>query len=185
MTEATAVADAARSRELARLFQSHNRSLTSFLIARIGSEQEAQDVAQEAYARLLQLDRTGAVSFLRAYLFKTASHIALDRARQRRVRTRIDQALPPTDEVEGRSPDRHLLVAEELTLLEQALTELPSNYRRAFIWRRYHDWSPERIAEQLGVQLRMVRNYISRATVYCRLRIDGLSPSDARQRAMP
>jgi DNA-directed RNA polymerase specialized sigma24 family protein len=75
---------------LAQLFRLHERSLKSFLMARLGNEQEVQEVTQEAYARMLQLHQPGAISFLRAYLFKTAAHIAVDRARQRRIRTKID-----------------------------------------------------------------------------------------------
>jgi RNA polymerase sigma factor (sigma-70 family) len=173
--------DAGRSDELARLFESHNRSLKSFLMARTGNEQEAQEVAQEAYARLLQLDRPNAVSFLRAYLFKTAAHIAVDRARQRRTREKIDQALAEHRNAESPDPERQVLASEQLAIVEQALSELPPNYGRAFILRRYHEYTPEQIARELGTQPRMVRNYISRATVYCKLRIEGLSPAEARQ----
>jgi RNA polymerase sigma factor (sigma-70 family) len=174
-----------RAAELAKLFESHNRSLKSFLMARIGNEQEVQEVAQEAYARLLQLDKPGAVSFLRAYLFKTAAHIAVDRARQRCTRERIDQVLAEVRDMESPSADRYILASEQLDIVEQALSELPPNYRRAFILRRYHEWSPEQIAQELGTQLRMVRNYISRATVYCKLRVEGVAPLEARKKVLP
>jgi RNA polymerase sigma-70 factor (ECF subfamily) len=169
---------------LARLFESHNRSLKSFLMARIGDEQEVQEVVQEAYARLLQLHQPGAISFLRAYLFKTAAHIAVDRARQRHTRERIDQALMAQEDTESPSADRFILASEQLAIVEQALAELPPKYRRAFILRRYHEWAPEQIALELGTQLRMVRNYISRATVYCKLRMEGASPLEARAKVL-
>lgn len=47
--------------ELARLFREHNASLVQLLRARLRSDQEAWDVAQEAYVRMLQLDRIGTV----------------------------------------------------------------------------------------------------------------------------
>src|SRR5689334_14906628 len=62
-----------RSQSFNRLFREHNRSLMSFLVARLRSVHEARDVAQEAYVRLLQLDKPGAVSLLRSYLFRTAA----------------------------------------------------------------------------------------------------------------
>src|SRR5215831_11895053 len=55
-----------------RLFAEHNRALIRFLRTRVRSDQEARDVAQEAYVRLLQIDQPGTISFLRAYLFRTA-----------------------------------------------------------------------------------------------------------------
>jgi RNA polymerase sigma factor (sigma-70 family) len=169
---------------LAKLFESHNRSLKSFLRARLGNEQEVQEVTQEAYARLLQLHQTIAISFLRAYLFKTAAHIAADRQRQRRSRSRIDQALGERDLVDSMGPERHIVAAEDLAIVERALGELPLNYRRAFMLRRYHELAPEQIAGELNVRLRMVRKYINRATVYCKLRVDGLSAFEARRQVL-
>jgi RNA polymerase sigma-70 factor (ECF subfamily) len=68
-----------------RIFREHNASLLRFLQARLSSAQDAREVAQEAYVRLLQLDSPGAIGFLRAYLFKTAANLATDRLRHRRV----------------------------------------------------------------------------------------------------
>ena len=63
----------------------HNRLLVGYLTSRLRSEQEAKEVAQEAYVRLLQLQDPGTSSLLRAYLFKTATNLAIDRLRHRRV----------------------------------------------------------------------------------------------------
>jgi DNA-binding CsgD family transcriptional regulator len=40
----------------------------------------------------------------------------------------------------------------------------------------------ESIARRLGVSDRMVRNHITRALIYCRLRLDGLAPAVATAR---
>src|SRR5581483_12225459 len=74
-----------RTTLIEKLFREHNQSLVRFLITRLNSEQEAREVAQEAYVRLLQLDRPEAVGFLRQFLFKTALNIATDRIRHRQV----------------------------------------------------------------------------------------------------
>lgn len=177
-----AAGDQGHSRALSSLFEEHNRTLQSFLMARLGNEQEAREVAQEAYVRLLQLHQPGTVSFLRAYLFKTAANLAVDRIRQRANRERLDRSGPESELIDRVSPDRRLMAAEELGILEQALRELPPQYRRAFVLHRFEDWSTGQIAKELGVQERMVRNYISRAAIYCKLRLDGVSPSEATAR---
>src|SRR5688572_18406531 len=78
-------ADGSRSDVVRRLFEEHNRSLLGFLVHKLNSEAEAHDVAQEAYVRLLQLEEPSAVSFLKAYLFRIADNLAVDRLRHRRV----------------------------------------------------------------------------------------------------
>lgn len=170
------------SRALSSLFEEHNRTLQSFLMARLGNEQEAREVAQEAYVRLLQLHQPGTVSFLRAYLFKTAANLAVDRIRQRANRERLDRSGPECELIDRASPDRRLMAAEELDLLDQALRELPAQYRRAFVLHRFEDWPTARIAKELGVQERMARNYVSRAAIYCKLRLDGVPPTEATAR---
>lgn len=70
---------------VSQLFRDHNRLLVGYLTSRLRSEQEAKEVAQEAYVRLLQLQDPGTSSLLRAYLFKTATNLAIDRLRHRRV----------------------------------------------------------------------------------------------------
>jgi RNA polymerase sigma factor (sigma-70 family) len=178
-------AEPSRFEILSRLFAEHNRALHAFLISRLGNEQEAREVAQEAYVRLLQLQRPAAVDFLRAYLFKTAINIAVDRARQRNTRARLDHRDAEPELVDGLSPERRLMAAEQLALIEKVLHELPPKYRRAFVRHRFDEWSTEQIAADLGVNKRMVRNYLSRTAVYCQLRLEGLSPLAAKTRVMP
>src|SRR5580698_6212816 len=74
------------------LFREHNDALVRFLSARLGSYQDAREVAQEAYVRLLNLDRPGAVNFLRALLYKTAANLAIDRLRHQRLVTSHQRA---------------------------------------------------------------------------------------------
>src|SRR5688572_6831283 len=71
------------------LFREHNDTLLRFLRARLHSEADAREAAQEAYARLLQLDDTGQLSFLRAYLFRIAANVATDLLRRRTVQNRV------------------------------------------------------------------------------------------------
>ena len=55
-----------RSALVDRLFREHNEALIRFLRGRVGSRNEALEIAQEAYVRLLSLDQPGAVSYLRS-----------------------------------------------------------------------------------------------------------------------
>jgi RNA polymerase sigma factor (sigma-70 family) len=169
------------SEEVADLVREHNQSLHAFLMARVGDPHEAREVAQEAYVRMLQLDRPGAVGYLRGYLFKTAANIAIDRARERNNRARLmrnEFVDEPQDEL---SPDRHALGKEEMDTLRLALNELPERMRRSFLLRHVEGLNAPRIADAMGVSARMVHKYLHRAGLYCQLRIQGYSPAAARE----
>ena len=170
---------------LAKLFLENNRSLCAYLRVRVASRHEAEDIAQEAYARLLQHDQPRAISFLRAYLFKVAANIASDRARRRRLDLRIDLAHSSEEQIESATPDQQVHAAQQLSLLARALSELPEKYRRAFLFCRLEEWSTHQISAVLGVGERMARHYVRRTARYCRLRLDGATPRDARRAVIP
>lgn len=173
----------AHSKSVAELVQEHDRVLHAFLMSRLRDEHEAREVAQEAYVRLLNLAEPGAVSFLRAYLFKIASNLAVDRIKLRQLQARrveIEATEEPVDEL---SPDRIVLSAEDIAVAKRALLELSPKCRRAFMLHRFEGWNAQQIADELGIQPRMVRRYVVRASVYCRLRVEGLSAEVARTEA--
>src|SRR5687768_4480615 len=79
------------SEAIERLFREHNESLIRFLLLRLRSYQAAREVAQEAYVRLLSLHEPGAVSYLRAFLFRTAAHLAIDRQRREDIHSQATE----------------------------------------------------------------------------------------------
>ncbi len=151
---------------------------------RLRSLQEAKEIAQEAYVRVLQLHQPGAESFLKAYLFRVATNLAVDRLRQRGRRYRYEEDVP-TDELETdlEEPSRRTLAREQLGALIAGLEELPPKCRDAFLLYRLDGVGQQEIAARLGVTERMVRNYITHALVYCRLRADGATPEQAKEGA--
>jgi RNA polymerase sigma factor (sigma-70 family) len=154
------------------LFKEHNRTLVSFLHARLHCEQEARDVAQEAYVRLLQLDSHGAISFLRSYLFRIAENLAVDRLRERRSR-KAPQALALFESlVDERSPDREAMAAEELKVVREALLKMPERHRQAFVWHVFGGQSTVDIAAKLNMTDRMIRNYVAQGLALCRTLLD-------------
>ena len=166
--------------EIERLFREHNAALLRFVAAKLGSKHEAREVAQEAYVRLLRLEHREAVSYLRAFLFRTAANLATDRLRQRARRTPLVSARDLDLAVFELSPERYLQGEQELQRLRQAIAELPSRTRRAFVLHRVHGWSCQQIADRMGVQDRMVRVYIARALEHLRYRVEETSEGEGR-----
>jgi RNA polymerase sigma factor (sigma-70 family) len=170
---------------VSRLFREHNRALVGYLTARLRSEQDAKEVAQEAYVRLLRLHEPGTASLFRAYLFKTAANLAIDRLRWRNVRRRAEQAhlfaeLGATTSVAD-EPERRAAAQEDARVLHQCLQELPPKCRRVFELHRLEGRSQQQVATDLGFSERMVRRYVTYALVYCRLRLTGLGLEEARE----
>ena len=154
---------AAANSRIESLFREHNETLLRFLRARLHSEADAREAAQEAYVRLLQLDHPGQLSFLRAYLFRIAANVATDLLRRRTVQNRAQQDTLFFETDAPATQERALQAREQLAAVEVALSELPPRCREAFLLSRREGWASGRIAAHLGVSDRMVRLYLVRA----------------------
>ena len=90
--------------EVLRLFEAHSTPLYRFCCFTLGRSDEAEDVVQETFLKLLQhLDGNGDRSNLRAWLFTVAANGCRDRARWRvrwvpwRAEFEVPVEAPPDD----------------------------------------------------------------------------------------
>jgi RNA polymerase sigma-70 factor (ECF subfamily) len=165
--------------QVERLYREHNEVLLRFLRARLHNDADAHEAAQEAYVRLLQLDKPEQPSFLRAYLFKIAANVATDLLRRKGVR---GVAVQPEDCVlaEPALQERDAAARQQLALVDRALNELPPKCREAFVLSRHEGWSSEQIAHRLGVSDRMVRLYLTRGLEHLRAALSRGFDGDVR-----
>jgi RNA polymerase sigma factor (sigma-70 family) len=164
--------DASRADVVERLFREHNEALIRFLRGRVGSHNEALEVAQEAYVRLLSLDQPGAVSYLRAFLFKTAANIAIDRRRRNQNFDKVAGRQLFTELTENRTPERQLSGEQTLRHLGALIESMPPKCREAFVMNQIQGLDVASIANRLGITDSMVRKYVVRALLHCRAHID-------------
>jgi RNA polymerase sigma factor (sigma-70 family) len=179
---------------VSQLFREHNRMLVGYLTVRLRSEQEAKEVAQEAYVRLLELRKPGSPDSLRALLFKMAGNLAIDRLRHRKVRSRIEEnvrsrieeqeALGDIGTARGESDDpaKQFLAREQIDRLLKFLQELPIKCQHVLSLHRLEGIPQQEVAARLGLSERMVRRYVTYAMVYCHLRMEGMAVDQVRQR---
>lgn len=161
-----------RAEAVARLFREHNEALVRFLRPRVGSRQEAIDVAQEAYVRMLALDEPGAVSYLRTFLFRTAANIAIDRQRRHQAHERVAEQPQLRAGPELRTPERRVAGEQLLSRLESLVAAMSPKCRQSFIWHQIHGVDAVTVAQRLGISESMVRKYVVRALLHCRERMD-------------
>jgi RNA polymerase sigma factor (sigma-70 family) len=161
-----------RASVVERLFREHNEALIRFLRGRVGSHNEALEVAQEAYVRLLSLDQPGAVSYLRAFLFKTAANIAIDRRRRNQNFDRVSSRQLFSELTENRTPERQLSGEQTLRHLGALIESMPPKCRESFVMNQIHGLDAATIARRLGITDSMVRKYVVRALLHCRAHMD-------------
>lgn len=165
-----------------RLFREHNEALIRFLMARLRSYHDAREVAQEAYVRVLSLDEPGAVSYLRAFLFRTAANLATDRQRRAATHLRATE-LPLFHEfADARTPERRVADEQTVQRLERLVAAMPAKCRQAFVLYQFEGLGLPEIAERMRMSERMVRKYVIRGLLHCRTQLDLGDPSPGRGR---
>lgn len=124
-----------------------------------GDPDLAEDLAQEAFVRLLERDLPE--SEARAWIFAVATNLARDHARTRRRRNRLLEANEVRTESPAR-PDEVVERAERIAAVRRALDSLSSRDRQMLLMRE-EGFSYREIAEAVGVLPGSVGTLIARA----------------------
>lgn len=120
-----------------------------------------EDVAQEAFVRLLDRKVEGDPPRLRAWLFKVATHLIRDQARIRENRSRLLEENPVTLEA-GPSLDEVVERREMEGRARRALDSLDERERRLLLMRE-EGFSYREMAEAIGAQSSSVGTLLARA----------------------
>jgi RNA polymerase sigma-70 factor (ECF subfamily) len=162
--EAASTTDESHSNRVERLFNEHNAALMQFLRSRLRSDDEAREVAQEAYVRLLQLDNPQAINYFRAFLFKTAGNIAIDRLRKDAREKNF--VVFPFVETEAPSAEHTQSQRQTIGRVSECINDLPPKCRKAFLLSRIYGMTTREVASQMCMTDRMIRNYLVQATLH-------------------
>ena len=126
-----------------------------------GERDIAEDIAQEAMVRLYTHEVEGPQEGLKAWLFRTATHLIRDRYRVNENRRRLLQEHPITPAA-PETPERHLERGEARTLARAALDALPERDSEMLLM-RYEGFSYKEIAETIDVAATSIGTLLARA----------------------
>ena len=157
--------------------EEQRRQLRRFLVARTGSEADADDLISELWIKV-SLSQPGPISNPKSYLFRMANNLVMDRARERRRRERresewtADQlgAKPETAELADSAPtaEQNLLERDEAQRLRAAIARLPSGAQRVLRMHKFEGLSHAEVAARLGISKSAVEKHMAVAMTHLR-----------------
>lgn len=127
----------------------------------IGDPDAAEDVAQEAFVRLLDREVTGEPPAVRVWLFTVATHLIRDRWRVNQNRRRLLEINPVTPGA-GPDPEEETERGQEVAAVRRALDALDARDRELLMMRE-EGFSYREMAEAVGVQSTSVGTLVARA----------------------
>jgi RNA polymerase sigma-70 factor (ECF subfamily) len=155
------------------LFTRSSGALLRFLTRRAGF-QDAPDLLQEAYLRLLRHSERETIADPEAFLHAAAINLVKDHLRRRKTeRKYLDfERDAESEPAQNALPDARMETEGRLKLLLQAVNQLPPRCRQVFIMRRFEDLHQEEIARRLGISRNMVEKHLRLALARLKSTID-------------
>jgi len=166
------------------LLERYESPLLRYLIARTGNRQQAEDLFQETFTRLVERKEcyTPEAPF-KYYLFRVARNLAIDASRRRKVRSKtisLDDTPPDTRPIDAvssdPSPEQTAITGELGKTLRSAIDGLREDQREVFLMREDLDMSFEEIARVTGAPVPTVKSRMLYALRHLRKTL-GSSPS--------
>ena len=154
------------------LVRRHQRGVVNHLYRLVGRRDAAMDLAQDVFIKVYQaLGSFDPRYRFTTWLYRIASNSAIDHLRRKHVATCPLQsgddggAPSPGNRLAGKGPSPHdvLRFRELEARVEDALLELPPNYRELILLRHRQHCRYDKIARITGLPIGTVKNRIFRA----------------------
>jgi RNA polymerase sigma-70 factor (ECF subfamily) len=129
-----------------------------------GNDHDAEDAVQEASLRALRYFQTFSGRNGRAWFFRIVRNVCSNSHRHQRTRS-----IDPFDEEQHSStlraldPETLLLIADDASLINRTLRNLPSRFRELLVLRELEGLSYQELADVLEIPLGTVMSGLSRA----------------------
>jgi RNA polymerase sigma factor (sigma-70 family) len=154
-------------RFVASAYRRYGDELRRYLSRRLHNEQDARELAQEVWTRLLRVDNPAEILEPLAYIYRTASNVIVEfRMRRRRERVSFDTPVSEHFAEHPLNPPEDDGLVEQLNRqaeLERALASLPNTYRKVLLLKLTRGLSYREIGTELGFSARTVEQYFFRA----------------------
>jgi len=157
------------------IIRRHHDSLIKFLRRRLSIADDADDVAQEAYLRMMKYEGSREIKSPSAMLFRIAANVANDHGRAAHSRCSTDHFDIEDVQLVSEQPsvERSVLAGQHLDMMLDVIERLPPKCRQVFLLSRSECMTYAEIARHCGISVKMVEKQISRAVAACLKKVGG------------
>ncbi|XOV85839.1 MAG: RNA polymerase sigma factor [Pseudomonadota bacterium] len=179
--------------DLSKIFLSLRVNLAR-VASRIVPPDEVEDIVQESYVRLYQVDEAEKIRHPQSYMFRIVRNLALDHVKRadQRLNTSISDESFAEDALTSPGDSTYTEVAskEEFALFCDAVRDLPLQCRKVFVLKKVYNYSQKEISSELGISQSTVEKHIAlgirRCAQYMKVRTadvaDGLTQPQIKEK---
>jgi RNA polymerase sigma-70 factor (ECF subfamily) len=146
------------------------RKLMHRVISRIVPPREVEDIVQETYVRICQIENKENIKQPRSFLLRTAKNLAFDHIKRAETRlvdsvdnmSEFDCFVSADDEV-----FQQVATDTEFSQYCQAIRQLPIQCRKVFVLKKIYGYSQKEIAKKLEISESTVEKHIAIGVKRC------------------
>lgn len=140
------------------------QELVYYVQRMVGDKDRAKDVIQEAYSRLLYVNKSSNIDNERAYLYKTSRNIVIDQSRKEKNSSETlyeeeDHSIPQEEQ-----PHEQVVQSNQYEQMMKIVQSLPPKCQQAFILHVIEGYSRKEISSKMGISIAAVEKNILRAS---------------------
>lgn len=148
------------------------RSTLARAVSHLVPPKEIEDIVQETYVRICQVENQDDIHHPRSFMLKTARNLALDHIKRAETRlvVSIDDDLESELAVLRTSEDDtcdRAAASQEFGHFCEAVRHLPLQCRKAFVLRKVYGYSQSEIARNLNISESTVEKHIATGIKRC------------------
>lgn len=159
--------DTCKENNFSLFFRNHIKSLRNFLTYKFGNEEQAEDIAQEAFIKLWQNCADVPLEKAKSYIYTIANNSSLNIIAHQKVKLNYQK----NNTLNDRSNENPEFLLEEKQFKDKLLTaieNLNETQRVAFLMHRIDGKKYAEIAEELNISVKAVEKRIHLALVELR-----------------
>ncbi len=159
-------------------------------ISHIVPPKDIEDIVQETYVKVCQVERKEDIKYPYSFLLRTAKNLALDYAKRADVRLNqpLDEEMVEEGGQVGAARDDTYVKTttnEEFAQFCEAVRWLPAQCRRAFILKKVYGYTQREISEYMGISESTVEKHIANGIKRCTYYIAYVSRSTQNHETVP
>ena len=131
--------------------------------------EEAEDVVQEAFVKVIQAQRERAIHSPKSYLFRVARNLSLAHINKStyKLTDEVGDVLNESELLMSKTLEEQYETQESFDIFCRAVRALPLKCRRAFVMCRVYGLSQKEAAARMGIGLGTVEAHLARGTRRC------------------
>ena len=150
------------------LFRQHYSEMFHLARTLLGVDEEAEDVVQDVFARLMETDIIPEAEGVRAYLMTAIHHGCMNIILRTAVRQKMENLYPVDDTTDLQPTDQ---MTERLDAIQGYANEFTEPHRSIFHLRFDEDLTLKEIAQRLNMNQNTVYKYLRQSIQQIRLKL--------------